>query len=54
MSLIKKVEEEHVVTETPGGLCCFTCSSAAAETVTYPCPTLQRAYELENISPTGA
>jgi hypothetical protein len=48
------VKEEHVVTETEGGDCCWQCSTAANSAVPYPCPTLQRAAELENISPTGA
>lgn len=48
------VREEHAVTETEVGDCCFQCTAAAGEAVTYPCPTMQRAIELENISPTGA
>lgn len=54
MTLVEMVQEKHVVTEAACGLCCFTCSTEANEAVAYPCPTLLRAYELENISPTGA
>ena len=54
MSLIDLVKETHIITETENGDCCFPCSSAAESAVPYPCPTLQRAIELEAISPTGA
>jgi hypothetical protein len=56
-TLIERLQEEHVPIDTEHGTCCFQCSQTAADSeyrVMYPCPTLVRAYELENTAPTGA
>lgn len=53
-SLIEKVQEEHVPVDTEHGVCCFQCSQTAADSeyrVLYPCPTLVKAYELEQTAP---
>ena len=50
-SLMEQVHENHVVTETDHGNYCWTCTLATGNDTPYPCPTLARAKELDDMTP---
>lgn len=50
-SLLEQVRENHVITETDHGNYCWTCTLASGTDTPHPCPTIDRAVELDAITP---
>lgn len=50
-SLMEMVHEGHITTEAEGGIYCWTCTVASGTATPHPCPTMDRAEELDAMTP---